>query len=106
MLVKFAHFMSDRGTINVLISDGRKIVREGICALLEKHADIHVVGEAEDTRSAIKLIAPLDARAVILNPPASASMVGELLAAAPHVRVIVLTLGTKPNEARDLMAAG
>jgi DNA-binding NarL/FixJ family response regulator len=30
--------------IHVLLADGRKILREGLCVLLEKHSDIKVIG--------------------------------------------------------------
>ena len=102
-------------SVNVLISDGRKLVREGISALLERHEDLHVVGEADDTRAAIKLIAPLDVHVVVLNLPPTTSMteasiasklVRELIAEHPQVRVIVLTINVKPLEAREVIAAG
>ena len=37
---------------DVLLVDGRKLFREGLGALLEKHADIKVVGEADDAAAA------------------------------------------------------
>ena len=41
---------------NLLLADGRKLMREGLSALLEKHTDVRVVGEAEDGQSAARLV--------------------------------------------------
>jgi DNA-binding NarL/FixJ family response regulator len=101
--------------INLLISDGRKLVREGISALLERHEQIYVVGDADDTKAAIKLVGALAAQVVVLNLPPTASitegsvatkLVRELLAEHPQLRIIVLTINIKPHEAREVLAAG
>jgi DNA-binding NarL/FixJ family response regulator len=105
-----------RGTvINVLISDGRKLVREGLAMLLARHDDIRVVGEADDSRSAAKLVAPLAAEVVVVNLPQAGIMsevpiarqiVRELVGAQPRVRVIILGMRLAPPEVRELIAAG
>ena len=57
--------------VNVLLAEGRKLVREGLCLVLERHAGIHVVGEAADVPSAAKLVRALPVHVVVLNltPP-------------------------------------
>jgi len=59
-------------SINVLIGDGRKLMREGLAVLLSRQAKIHVVGEADDARSAAKLIGPLGANVLLLILPGGA----------------------------------
>jgi hypothetical protein len=36
--------------INILLADGRKLLREALSLLLEKQDDFRVVGEAEDSQ--------------------------------------------------------
>jgi YesN/AraC family two-component response regulator len=38
-------------SIKVLIADDHQIIREGLCAMLEKEHDIKVIGEAFDGRN-------------------------------------------------------
>jgi two-component system response regulator NreC len=101
--------------INVLVVEGGKLLREGLCALLEKHQDVRVVGEAGDTAAAAKLMRPLQARVVILNLPqagritehrAAVQRVRDLTRDHPEVGVIVLTLGLTPPAVRDFITAG
>jgi two-component system NarL family response regulator len=101
--------------INVLISGGRKLVREGLSALLEKHSDIRVVGEADDSRGAIKLIDALDAHVVLLlsqtsgsptESRAAAQVIRSIVDAHPKVKVIIVSYGLTPPELRRLMSAG
>ena len=46
-------------TVRILVADDHKIVREGLIALLQKHPNMQVVGEAEDGRQAVRLAAEL-----------------------------------------------
>lgn len=41
--------------INIVIADDHNLVRQGICALLEKTPDIQIVGEASDGQQAVEL---------------------------------------------------
>ena len=70
--------------IQVLLVEGRKILREGQALLLEKHADIKVVGEADDAAAAPKLIRALAPNVVVLNVSTS----------TPGAPDIVRTLGS------------
>src|SRR5437763_11911871 len=96
----------------VLLVDGRKLFREGICALLEKRSDIKVVGETDDAAAAPKLVEALSPDAVILNvaPPT-----GDAVAAVKRIaaaggpnrpRVILLTVHTDPPLFREILQAG
>jgi DNA-binding NarL/FixJ family response regulator len=98
--------------IRVLLADGRKILREGICALLERHADIKVVGEAEEAAAAVKLAKALTPDVVVLNVPSSSSahafkeLIQSFRTAHPAVRVIALTLAPNAAFLREILAAG
>jgi len=96
--------------INVLLADGRKLHREGLAALLEKHADLCVVGEADDGEAATRLIRPLDVNVVLLNlaPPARTGIdaVSAISNAREGVKVIALTLAPAPHTIRELLGSG
>ena len=53
--------------IRVIIADDHNLVRQGIRALLEKAADIEVVGEAEDGQEAVELAQRLLPEIVVMD---------------------------------------
>lgn len=97
-------------TIEVLLVEGRKLLREGLRALLERHDDLRVTGEADDSRSAAKLIRAMDIDVVVLNviPPqyGGVEVVRSMTRAFPDVRVVVLTMDPAPQLLRELLSAG
>ena len=96
--------------INLLLVDGRKLFREGLSVLLEKHADLRVVGEADEAAAAPKLVKALAPHVVILNatlPTRGASKAIEsIVAARAGTRVLVLTLQVDASFVRDVLQAG
>src|SRR3954464_7165455 len=97
--------------VNVLIAEGRTIVREGLRILLEKHEGISVIGEAADAAAAAKLVRALPVHVVVLNcmPPAMCGLqvVRSLIRAGGDraVAVVVLTLNPSPAFVRELLDA-
>lgn len=53
--------------ITVLIVDDHNLFRKGIRALLESEPDIEVVGEAENGRVALRRVADLNPRVVLMD---------------------------------------
>jgi DNA-binding NarL/FixJ family response regulator len=51
----------------ILLADDHAIIRQGLCALLEKQPDIEVVGAAEDGRKALELAQKLAPDIVIMD---------------------------------------
>src|SRR5947208_11412431 len=95
--------------VNVLIAEGRTIVREGLRILLENHDGIEVIGEATDAASAAKLVRALPVHVVVLNcmPPAMCGpqAVRSLVRASADrgAAVVVLTLNPPPALVRELL---
>ena len=100
--------MSNR--IQVLLIEGRKLLREGLCALLERHDDIKVVGEVEDARSVSKLIRSLGVDVVVLNvipqQVGGVDLVHAITKSCPSVRVVALTMDPTPHLLRALLNVG
>jgi DNA-binding NarL/FixJ family response regulator len=96
--------------INILLADGRKLFREGLSLLLEKHEDLRVIGEAEDGRDVCKLVRALSAHVVIVNltPPLSGGteLIRSIVRADAEVRVIALTLSPAATAVREILEAG
>ncbi len=55
------------GRIRVLIVDDHAILREGVRALLQLHADLEVTGEASNGTEAIEAVARLDPDVVLMD---------------------------------------
>src|SRR4051794_15618412 len=97
--------------IQVLLVDGRKILREGQALLLEKHADIKVIGEAEESAAAPKLIRALSPQVVVLNvsasTPGAAETVRSLISlGGGKIRVVIAAVHPDAVFVRQLLQAG
>jgi DNA-binding NarL/FixJ family response regulator len=96
--------------IKVVLADGRKMLREGQSVLLEKHADIKVVGEADEPAAAPKLAGALSANVVVLNTGSSVRHAAEsiriIAAGRSGARIIVLSTSASPLFVREVFAAG
>ena len=53
--------------IRVLLVDDHNMVRQGLRALLNAEADLSVVGDAEDGRSAVRLVESLNPDVVVMD---------------------------------------
>ncbi|MFZ0547729.1 MAG: response regulator transcription factor [Candidatus Promineifilaceae bacterium] len=53
--------------IRVIIADDHNLVREGICALLEKAGGFEIVGEAEDGRDAVEMTQRMKPDVVVMD---------------------------------------
>ena len=96
--------------VNLLIVSGRKLLREGLTLLLKEHADLRVVGEADELERGLKLLEPLAVKAVVLNLSSptqiGADLVRQLVAASAGVRVIVLASNPNQQCLRAVLDAG
>ncbi len=96
--------------INVLLVEGRRVLREGLCLLLEKHPDIKVVGEADEADAAAKLVKALSPHVVILNVQTPSRATTESIRSIASVRsgsrVIVLALHPDAPFIREILEAG
>ncbi len=53
--------------VRVVLADDHTVVREGLRALLERHGDIRVVGEAATGREAVDLVTRLEPAIVLMD---------------------------------------
>jgi two-component system nitrate/nitrite response regulator NarL len=82
-------------TIRLLLVDDQVIVREGLRLLLENQAGLTVTGEAANCQDAVALAAREQPDIILLDLDLGGThgldCLPELLAVAPHARVLILT---------------
>ncbi|MEO5626852.1 MAG: response regulator transcription factor [Dokdonella sp.] len=91
--------------IRIVIADDHVLVRQGIRAFLETHADLAIVGEAEDAVGAIALCAehhPHVALVDLVMPGGGIEATRAIRAASPQTQVVLLT---SFEDAQQIVAA-
>jgi DNA-binding NarL/FixJ family response regulator len=82
--------------IRILLADDHEVVRDGVRALLEKQADMAVVGEAADGRRAAQLADDLDPDVIVMDvgmPNLNGiDATRRILSAHPQIGVVMLSM--------------
>jgi DNA-binding NarL/FixJ family response regulator len=97
-------------TLRILIVDDHAVVRRGVRALLESHADWEICGEATNGRDAVEEARRLKPDIVVMD----LSLPGlngldatrQILQESPGTEVLVLTMHHSEELARDVLQAG
>lgn len=88
--------------VSVVLVEGDPLTREGIVAILGRHADIAIVGVAEDTRDALQRVSQSDVDVVLvdarLGDDDSHALVHGILDSRPESRVIVMNVASDPED--------
>ncbi len=96
--------------IRVLIVDDHPMVRRGLRSLLSSYQDIQIVGEAEDSASAVEATVALSPEIVLLDiqlPGANGVEVAlQLARVAPTVKIIALTAYDDEKYVSSALRAG
>lgn len=96
--------------LRIIVADDHHIVREGICALLEKSGRVKVVGEAATGIEAVSLVSELkpdlvvmDISMPVLDGIQATEQITSLLS---ETKVIVLSMHSKPNIVQKALRKG
>jgi DNA-binding NarL/FixJ family response regulator len=96
--------------ITVAVVDDHPLYREGVATALESVADLEVVGLAPDGESAVELVCRTSPQVVLmdLHMPGlnGVETTRRVLAAAPHTRIVVLTMLEGDDSVFAAMRAG
>ena len=97
-------------SIRVLISDAQPIVLEGLRSVLNQHASIQVVGEANDGAETIEKTVDLEPDVVLLDlkiPRVDCmTILRSIQTRAPRTKVILFTAGDNKEEFVEAMKLG
>ena len=99
-----------KNPITVLLVDDHAVVREGYRRLLERQADIVVVGEGADSEEALALFHSLDPEVVVMDitlPGTSGiDAMSRMRAAKPTARVLIFSMHEDAIFAKRALQAG
>ena len=91
--------------IRLVIADDHVLVRQGIRAFLDTHADLAIVGEAEDATAAVQACAQMKPHVALVDlvmPGGGIAATRDIRAASPDTQVILLT---SFDDSRQILAA-
>jgi two-component system, NarL family, response regulator NreC len=101
---------SPAGLITIVLADDHEVVRAGLHLLLDAEPGFSVVAEAGDLALTERRIAAHRPSVLVLdvNLPDGSSIpaIPRLRAASPGTRIVMLTMQTDPELARDALQAG
>ena len=95
--------------LRILVADDHELVRRGMCALLQAHADWEVCGEASDGRDAVEKAKQLKPDVVILDigmPNLNGLAATRQLMQQGNYKIIVLTIDDSDQAVREALDAG
>lgn len=96
--------------IRVLVADDHSILRQGLRRVLEREADIEVVGDALDGLEAVELTQKLKPDVVTMDiymPRLNGiEATAQIMATVPHTRVLALSMNEDQHQAAEMRAAG
>jgi DNA-binding NarL/FixJ family response regulator len=95
---------------SILIVDDHTLLRQGLREILQRQDDMHVVGEAADSATAVALAAREQPGVVLLDVEipggAATSTVSQIRSRSPGSDVIILSMYEGPQLVQALLAAG
>ena len=102
--------MNDKTCVRLLVVDDHNLFRRGLIALLSRDERLSVVAEARDAGEALKL-APMHKPDVILLDNHLPGVHGvdalpQLIAAAPHARIVMLTVSEDADDLSQALSRG
>lgn len=96
--------------IKTVIVDDHKIVREGLRLILEKEPDIEIVAEADNGRTAVKLVGEIlpDVVLMDLSMPKMNGIEAtrRIVAKTPECRVLALSMYSEKRYVLEMLGAG
>jgi len=97
-------------TINVILADDHKIIRDGLRTLIESQPGMHVIAEAENGRETIKLAKELQPHVVIMDismPDLNGiDATREIVHSIPGIKVIALSMHSDRRFVSGMLSSG
>ena len=97
-------------SIRIILADDHKIFRDGLRSLIEKEADMEVVGEASDGKTAVQLAIKLTPQVLLMDiaMPGMNGIVAtrQIIAAVPQCKVIALSMHADKRYILEMLKVG
>ena len=97
-------------SVKILLADDHKITRQGLRSLLEKESDMEVVAEAEEGRTAVRLVRELLPDVVVMDvsmPDLNGmEATHQIVAEHPNVKVIALSIHSDNLFVSEMLKSG
>jgi DNA-binding NarL/FixJ family response regulator len=97
-------------SIKILLADDHRIMREGLRYLIEKEADLKVVAEAADGRTAVRLAREVSPDMVIIDitmPDLNGiGATQQILSEAPNTKVLAVSMHSDDQFVTGMLRAG
>ncbi len=97
-------------TIKILIADDHKIIRDGLCSLIEKQKNMKVIAQATNGREAVQLAHEKNPDVVIMDlsmPELNGiDATSEIIGSVPGCKVIILSMHTGKSFIIGALEAG
>ncbi len=97
-------------SIRVLLADDHKIIRDGLCSLLEKESNMEVVAVAENGRQAVQLAMKIKPDVIIMDismPDLNGiDATKQILKGLPNIKVIALSTYSDRRFVEGMIKAG
>lgn len=101
---------SDLQPLRVLLADDHRLVRAGICSLLEEIPSVHVVAEAGDGREALELVRQHNPNIAIVDVAMKGlnglEVADRIAKDFPHVKVLILSMHTNEEYVIKALKSG
>jgi DNA-binding NarL/FixJ family response regulator len=96
--------------MKILLVDDHEIMREGICALLRKHPEMEVVGQAADGRMALEMVKQFGPDVVVMDigmPNLNGiEATRQMTLENPHIKVMALSTHSDGSVVARMIKAG
>lgn len=101
---------TDEPNKGVYVIDPHPVTRRGLCAVIGREPGLILRGQAENLDEALTEMGKLELELTIVEscvaPEQENAMVSLLRRAAPHAKIVVLSVWNDPLHVRQVMAAG
>jgi DNA-binding NarL/FixJ family response regulator len=97
-------------SIRLILADDHQMMREGLRAIVDKHPDLQVVGEASNGQETVSLVPTSGAHIVVMDV-AMPDLNGieatrKILSQHPHIGIVALSAHANKEYIREMLRAG